>query len=143
MTQDEQHLDLLAIFHYVVGGLLALFPCIFLIHVSIGVAMLLGAFDGATQPPPKAVGWLFVIIPSLVILAVWMFAGFIIAAGRKLKRRKAHTFCMVVAGVECMLMPFGTVLGVFTLVVLTKDPVRALFATRASDPPTTENPCPQ
>ena len=39
MTQDEQHLDLLAIFHYIVGGLTALFSCIFLLHVAMGIAM--------------------------------------------------------------------------------------------------------
>ena len=36
-------------------------------------------------------------------------------------------FCIVVAGVECMIMPFGTVLGVFTLIMLMKDSVKALF----------------
>ena len=27
MTEDEKHLDLLAIFHYIVGGLTGLFAC--------------------------------------------------------------------------------------------------------------------
>jgi len=36
-------------------------------------------------------------------------------------------FCVVMAGIACMFMPFGTVLGVFTLVVLTKPVVRELF----------------
>ena len=31
------------------------------------------------------------------------------------------------AGLECILMPFGTVLGVFTLIVLMRDSVKALF----------------
>lgn len=54
-----------------------------------------------------------------------------IAAGRKLKRRTSRTFCLVVAGLECILMPFGTVLGVFTLIVLSKEPAKQLFAERA------------
>ena len=35
--------------------------------------------------------------------------------------------CMIVAGLSCMMMPFGTVLGVFTLLVLLKPQVKALF----------------
>ena len=38
-----------------------------------------------------------------------------------LKRRKARTFCMVVAGLGCILIPYGTLLGVFTLIVLGRD----------------------
>lgn len=127
MTEDESNLDLLATFHYIVGGLTALFSCFFLIHVAIGIAMLFGAFDGR-DAPPKFLAWLFILFPAVFIVAGWTLAGFIVAAGRKLKRRLSRTFCLVVAGIECMLMPFGTVLGVFTIVVLMKDSVKQLFA---------------
>ena len=32
------------------------------------------------------------------------------------------------AAVECVFMPFGTVLGVFTIIVLMREPVKQLFA---------------
>jgi len=35
MNQDEQHLDLLSIFHYVVGGITALFTLIILMRESV------------------------------------------------------------------------------------------------------------
>ncbi len=127
MTQDEQHLNLLSIFHYVVGGLTALFSCMLLMHVALGIAMLCGAFEGE-DAPPRFFAWFFIIFPGIFILAGWTLAGFIVAAGRKLKRRTSRTFCLVVAGFECILMPFGTVLGVFTLVVLMKDSVKELFS---------------
>ena len=73
MTQDEQHLDLLAIFHYIVGGLTALFSCIFLIHVAIGIAMLCEAFDGKAAAP-KFLAWFFILFPSVFILAGWILA---------------------------------------------------------------------
>ncbi len=127
MTQDEQHVNLLAIFHYVAGGLTALFSCIPLVYVAIGIAIVSGAFDGE-HAPPRAFGWFFVLFPAVFILGGWTLAGLIIAAGRKLQRRVSRTFCLVVAGVECIVMPFGTVLGVFTIVVLMKDSVQKLFA---------------
>jgi len=134
MTENEQQLDLLAIFHYIVGGLTALFSCMFLLHIAMGIAMLCGAFDGK-DAPPKIFAWLFIIFPSVLMLMGWILSGFIIVAGRKLKRRTSRTFCLAVAGAECILMPLGTVLGVFTIVALMKDPVKQLFtASKASDP---------
>jgi hypothetical protein len=127
MTQDEQNLNLLSIFHYVVAGLTALFACVFLVHVGIGIAMLTGALD-AHEAPPRFMGWLFIIIPGTFILAAWTLAVFMVIAGRKLRRRVSRTFCLVVGGIECALCPFGTVLGVFTIVVLMKESVKALFA---------------
>lgn len=126
MTQDEQNLNLLSIFHYVVGDLSALFSCMFLLHIAMGIAMLCGAFEGE-EAPPRFFAWLFILVPSVFILAGWTLAGFIIAAGCKLRRRNSYLFCLIVAGFECMLMPFGTVLGIFTIVVLKKDSVKALF----------------
>jgi hypothetical protein len=41
--------------------------------------------------------------------------------------RKHYTFCLVMAGVECLFMPFGTVLGVFTILVLNRQTVKELF----------------
>lgn len=46
---------------------------------------------------------------------------------RFLSRRRHHVFCLVIAGIECLVMPFGTVLGVFTIIVLTKESVREMF----------------
>ena len=55
MNQDEQHLRLLSIFHYVVGGMNALAACIPFIHLALGVALVSGAFPdqpGHQGPPP-------------------------------------------------------------------------------------------
>ena len=126
MTQDEQHLDLLSIFHYILGGVTAFFACFPFIHVGLGIAMLCGAFDGK-NPPPRILGLVFVVLGSAFIVCGWTLAGLMIAAGRKLKRRVSYTFCFVVACLECLVMPLGTVLGVFTILVLVKDSVKSLF----------------
>ena len=64
MNQDEEHLRLLSIFHYVVGGLTALFACIPIIHLVVGLAILFGAFPG-NDVPPAILGLFMVVIPSL------------------------------------------------------------------------------
>ncbi len=126
MNTDEQQLQLLEIFHYVVGGLTALFACFPLIHLALGIAMVTGAFGGKS-PPPAVFGWVFIVFALGFILSGWALAGCLVAAGRKLRKRTSWTFCLVVAGLACLMMPFGTILGVFTIVVLLRDSVRVLF----------------
>lgn len=124
MNQDEQYLRLLSIFHYVVGGLAAFFACIPLIHFCIGVAMLTGAIDDA----PGFVGLMFVVMSIVAITIGWIFAVCLIVAGKSLAKRKRYMFCLVMAAISCMFMPFGTVLGVFTIIVLMRPAVKELFA---------------
>lgn len=128
-NEDEQHLDLLAIFHYVVGGVTALFGCFPVIYLLFGLALLTGTFPDSpdSQGEEVIIGWVFVGIALVFISIGWGTALCIIIAGRKLKRHEGRTFCMVIAGIECMFMPFGTILGVFTLVVLSRESVKELF----------------
>ena len=126
MNNDKEQLKLLSIFHYVVGGMMALFSCFPLIHIAIGFAMLCGAFDGR-DAPPKFLGLFFIILPGFMMLCGWTLAVCIFIAGSKLARYRARTFCLVIAGLECMFMPFGTVLGIFTIIILMKDSVKELF----------------
>jgi len=124
MNDDEKYLKLLSVFHYVVGGLAACFACIPIIHLSIGIAMLVGAIDDA----PEFVGALLVLIAIFAMLVGWTLAVCIIIAGRCLAKRKRYMFCLVIAAISCVFMPFGTVLGVFTIIVLMRPSVKELFA---------------
>ncbi len=126
---DEQHLKLLSVFHYVVAGLAALFACFPLIHLAMGLFMVLapGRFGSSGNPPPAFIGWFFIAIASFFILTGWTFAVLVLVAGRFLAHRSHYTFCVVMAGVECIFMPFGTVLGVFTILVLARPSAKALF----------------
>ncbi len=130
-NQQEQYLKLLSIFHYVVGGLAALFACFPIFHLVVGISMMSGGFFA---PPPEEgfpvmlFGLMFTLIPAAIILTGWALAGVMIATGYFISQRIRHTFCLVVAGIECIFMPFGTVLGVFTIILLTKPAVQEQFA---------------
>jgi uncharacterized membrane protein len=127
-TQDEQHLQILSIFQYIVGGLAALFASIPLIHLFIGIGIVIA---GLTQPsvegPPVWFGLFFIGIASIIMLFGWAFAICIGLTGWFMAKRKHYTFCLVMAGVECMFNPFGTVLGVFTILTLVRPSVKAMF----------------
>ena len=70
---------------------------------------------------------------SIAVIGGWTLAACIVTAGRFLAHRRHYLFCLVMAGIECVLMPFGTVLGVFTILVLVRESVKEVFsATRAA-----------
>jgi hypothetical protein len=129
MSQDEEHLRLLSIFHYVLGGVLGLFSLFPTLHLGVGLFMILapGGFADHGEPPPAFVGWFFVIGAGIAILLGLTLAVLVLIAGRNLARRRRHLYCTVIAGVMCAFMPLGTILGVFTLITLSKSQVKALF----------------
>lgn len=129
MSREEQ-LRLLSIFHYVVAGMAALFACFPIIHLVFGLVMVFAPNvfnDGKGNAPPEFIGWFFVVFASLFILVGWTIAVLVLIAGRCLAQRKRYMFCFVMGGVECLFMPFGTVLGVFTLILLSQEPMKQLF----------------
>jgi hypothetical protein len=128
MNQDEQHLKLLSIFHYVLAGLAALISLFPVIHLVLGIMMVvIPGHHGPGTPEPEFVGWFFICFAVLFILCGLTFSGFVFVNARFLSRRRHHTFCLVMAGVECLLIPYGTILGVLTIIVLMRDSVKALF----------------
>ena len=128
-NQDTDHLRLLSIFHYVVAGFLALFSMFPFLHLAMGIAMVTGAFDkvGNGNPPPAFLGWILIAFAACAILCGMALAVCVAIAGRRLADCRGYTYCLVVAGIECIFMPLGTVLGVFTIVVLMRPTVKQLF----------------
>ena len=127
MNQDQEHLRLLSIFHYVLAAIAALFSLMPVIHIAMGIAMLSGAFEQQKGPDAQFIGWLFVLLGGVFIVFGLAYAVLISLAGKYLVRRTHYTFCLVIACISCAFMPFGTVLGVFTIIVLNRDSVKELF----------------
>jgi hypothetical protein len=133
MNQDKEHLRLLAIFHYVVAGLAALFSFFPLLYTTIGTIFIFATRHGTPKPgeelPPEFLGWIFVAIGSGLFLIGVAMAICILIAGRSLALCKRYSFALVIACIECVFIPFGTILGVFTILVLSRESVRGLFST--------------
>ena len=132
MNQDKERLRLLAIFHYIVAGLAALFSFFPLLYTTIGAIFIFAAHHGTPKPgeelPPEFLGWIFVGLGSFLFLLGIAMAICILIAGRCLSRRKCHSFALVTACIECLFVPFGTILGVFTIITLSRESVKTLFS---------------
>jgi hypothetical protein len=133
MNHDTEHVRLLAIFHYIVAGLAALFSLFPLLYTTIGATLIFAARHGTPKPgeelPPEFLGWIFVGVGSFLFLVGITMAICILIAGRCLSRNKCYSFALVIACIECLFIPFGTILGVFTIIALSRESVKAVFST--------------
>ena len=85
-----------------------------------------------TPTPPEMMTFMHII---------YVFVGFSIVVGTVLnilaamflRQRKHRMFTMVVAGLICLQFPFGTILGVFTFVVLMRESVRESYERLAQE----------
>jgi len=130
-SADAEQLRLLSIFHYIVGALHIVGSSIFIFHFGLGLMMILRpGFFGGNNPPSFPLPWigvLFTVVGGTLILCGWTLGICTIYSGRCLAHRVRRTFSIVVAALNCAVFPFGTTLGVFALLVLMRDSVRAMY----------------
>jgi hypothetical protein len=128
-TVDKRHLGTLSILHFVGAGLAVLGLAFVALHFTFMSAVFNNpeVWKGTPNPPPAGVfdvfRWLY------VVLAGWYGTSLMLnlLAGFYLRSRKHRTFCIVVAAFDCLHIPLGTVLGIFTIIVLARDSVRRAF----------------
>ena len=136
-VRDEDHINILAVCYWVFGALG--------IFTSIGAGLYMAFLATMMQQMSNEVGAAAGDIPELemlgnlpgvilglgVLLVVLGVVGAImkIITGFLLKKRKAYTFCLITAGLTSLSLPFGTIIGVFTFVVLMRKQVARAFRT--------------
>jgi hypothetical protein len=138
-SQDANHLSLLAVFYYVMAGFMFLTSLAGLVYVGSGILFLVmpslmtegQGVQSQNEMPPEAVGIMaggFMIALGVVFIAILAGIGVLqIVAANSLRSRQRWVFCLVVAGLNCMHAPLGTLLGVFTFVVLFRPSVKEMF----------------
>jgi hypothetical protein len=132
VNQDVEHLKILSICFYILAGL-CMFPVLFgLIYAVMGIFFSAAMMSSdmphrAGEPPPELFGGIFVAFGAIFIIIFLTLGFLILKAGRNLAKKQGYTFAFVIACIICLWMPLGTVLGVFTIIVLMRDSVKALF----------------
>ena len=170
-VQDETHLNLISVLHFVMGGLYLLGIGFLILHYMI-MAMVLQMAEAESQTPPASPSAVIAVSPTpatpeeaatllasppvavpttptsppfpkeiLPILNIFyvVCGAFLIAlcicnilVGLHMRKRKHRIFSLVVAGVNCLQFPFGTALGIFTFIVLSRVGVKMDYDANAS-----------
>jgi len=138
---DEEHLKLLSIGYMISAGVSAFFSLFGLMYVFMGAAMGVAlshaphAATNTSEPPPALFIWLFGGIGLVIFLLMIGIAALKLRVASCIKRRTSRTFCMVIAGISCLGVPYGTVLGVLSFIVLGRESVARLFNPAVASPP--------
>ncbi len=130
MEKDTKDLNLLKLFHYIVGGIGCLFSCFPLIHLTLGLLLVSNKIPLENQSGnelPDAFAWLFVIMGGMFFLFGQASSICIILSGRYIKQTKNYMFSFIIACISCLFFPFGTVLGVFTIIVFSRNSVKKRY----------------
>jgi ABC-type phosphate transport system permease subunit len=133
MEKDLEHLKLLGIFHYIWGAL-SLIGGIFIGGYFLVVGIIL-----MNNPPTStssedsgtagAVGGILIGVGVVLFLIVVVYGILtLMAGGRYRKHQGGYWYCFILAIVTLVIggIP-GIVLGIFSLIVLSRDSVKALF----------------
>lgn len=128
---NQEHLRLLSIGYLVSAAWAAVTSLIGLFYAFMGVAMTSWMASMPQrpdqQPPPPFFGWFFGLFGLLMFTVLITVAVLKFITAQRLKQRRSRVFCMIVAGLGCLAVPYGTLLGVFTFVVLGRPSVVRLF----------------
>jgi len=125
LEQKKSYLDILAIFHYVYGG-------VGLVFTLFAAAVVVGIFSipEVQRDIRTDAGCLPMIVFGFFIALGILYCLFNLLAGRWLQQRRQRVPILVVSGLNCLNFPLGTLLGVFVIALLAQVEVKALFDAR-------------
>jgi hypothetical protein len=125
---DNEHLKMLSLAYMVYAGIHAFFSMIGLFYMAIGFIISIAlAHGGGPNHPPFFIGFFFAGFGLAIFLLMILLAVFKFYAGLCLRRRRSRIFCLFVAAISCIAIPYGTVLGVLTFIVLLRPSVAVSF----------------
>ena len=127
-NEDAEHLRKLSVAHYIYAALQGFFVLFGLTFFGLALAMIAQPewFQGS-EPPPVLTSAVFMGIGLAISVASIGFAFCTFKAGKALLARQHYSYCMGLAAFNCLWMPLGTILGIFTLIVLSRPTVKAMF----------------
>jgi hypothetical protein len=148
LTSDEarivarERLNFLSIGFYVRGGVMLAFSCFFLLYVCMFLGLSLipeSAWNQPAAPPASATPFglpspaphhvnpgpppviffrIFAGIMGGIMVLGWIVGGLTAYAGRCIQKRKQKILIYVMAALNCLFIPYGILLGIFTFIVL-------------------------
>lgn len=82
-----------------------------------------------SQAPPVIMFRIFAGVIGLIIVCGWTLGALTAYAGHCIKMRKHKLFIYIMAGINCIWIPYGTLLGISTILLFQWPEVRSEFKT--------------
>jgi hypothetical protein len=124
---DNGHLRLLSMFHYIVSGFSILGIGFLAVHHYIMQSVFSNPAVFANQQktpfPSDQFMSIFVYVYIAIGILLLLAAVVNLLSGIFIHKRINRTFSIIVAAVNCIQIPVGTILGVFTISILNRDTV--------------------
>jgi len=130
---DEEHLRLLSLFHFIKGGIASAFSLLGLIYfIFLGFIMKMGSrfnmsSDSYNEELPLQVMSYIFVIGGVIVLLVLLSGILQLVSGYYLKRKEYRLFSFIIGIIEILEVPYGTILGLMTLIVLSRDSVKRKY----------------
>ena len=133
---DEEHLRLLGIFHYIAGAITLVISLVFLVQFFLFSFIFDEVMNNITDI--ALVGFyefnpeIFSLLVYLWIVLFLLFVAFGVAqiiSGKFLRAKKHRIFSFIVAIINILFFPYGTILGIMTIIVISRSSVVALYQT--------------
>ncbi len=124
-----KHLSTLSILHYVYGAFVCLSGLAALLFIFLG-GFLNSDFiaeNSSGEPPPFWLGGFLQTFGVILFAVIEAWGILTLITGRWIAQRKHRTGTMVMAGIHCLNIPFGLLLGIFTFITLMDEEVKQAY----------------
>jgi hypothetical protein len=138
-SQDAQYLKLIEIFHYVMAGLAVAGMAFLFAHYMIMNSVFTNPQileqmrkqqeqRGQAMPFDPA-QFIHAFVWFYALIGAWGLVSLVanLVSGLSIRARRRRMFSLIVAGFNCINFPFGTLLGIFTLILLLRPVMPALY----------------
>lgn len=121
----KRHISTLSFLHYIYGAFVCMGGFVALVFIGLGLFL---SSDFIAQesgdPAPGFIGALFQTFGWVFFIAVEVWGLLNIASGYWISRRRNRTATQVIAAFNCLSIPLGLALGLFTFAVLGDEEVK-------------------
>jgi hypothetical protein len=125
---DNEHLRLLRIGYFISAAQTAIFIPVGLFYAGLGVFADFPGVAGAAGAPGSAYVPLFMGIFGAAMAGLAGIAAVLkLVTAIRLKERRARLLCLITAGLSMIEIPYGSALGLMTIIVLGRPSVRQSF----------------
>jgi hypothetical protein len=142
---DEEHLRLLSLFHYIKGALtvgFSLFGILYFLFIS-SLFNMIGRIEGrshyyAQEFPHEIFSYLMFFMWILILLFL-TFGVLQIFSGYYIKNKRARMFSFIIGIIHLIEIPYGTILGIMTILVLSRSSVEDKYRKKQVSPPRSQD----